>query len=137
MELATHYPLIRALHIALAAASVSLFCVRAAGVQAGAAWPMAAAVRRASVLVDVALLTAGGTLWWLLQLRPDRDPWLLAKLMLLVVYIVLGSLALKRARTAAGRRLALAGALASVAAIVSIALAHDAWAPLRGLGLVG
>jgi uncharacterized membrane protein SirB2 len=132
MDIAHWYPPLKTAHIALATASVGLFVVRALAVQFGAGWPLRPALRGASVLIDVALLSAGASLWAMLGLRPDRDPWLLAKLILIVAYIGCGSLALKRARTAWGRRVALAAALLCIAAVVAIARAHDPLAPLRG-----
>lgn len=125
-------PLLAA-HVALVVTSVGLFGARGLGVLTGARWPMRPSVRRASVLIDSLLLTAGGLLWWMLSLQPARDRWLLVKLMLLVVYIVLGSLALKRAPTKAGKATAWLAALGCVAAMASIALAHDPLAPLRWL----
>lgn len=130
--LAPAYGAIKTGHIALAVASVALFSARGVGVQVGATWPLGVAARRTSVVVDTLLLTAGALLWTLLQLRPDRDAWLGAKLVLIVAYIVLGSLALKRARSVTGKRLALVAALACIGCAAWVARAHDALAPLRG-----
>lgn len=130
MEWLSQYPALKSAHMALAGASVGLFTARSLGVQWRAAWPMQAGVRRASVLIDSLLLAAGGALWAVLGLSPANAPWLLAKLVLIVAYIVLGSFALKRARSPWGRRLAFAGALACVLAIVATAITHDVLGPL-------
>jgi uncharacterized membrane protein SirB2 len=122
--IAAVYPLARWMHIGLVLASVSLFATRGIGVLALQSWPMRAAWRRASVLIDVGLLSAGVTLWALLQFHPLHDPWLGAKLVLLLVYIALGSLALKRAPTRAAKAGFFLAALACVAFMVSIALRH-------------
>lgn len=124
MPLTEHYVAIKHAHVALATCSVALFAARGIGVQMRARWPMLATVRRASVVLDTLLITAGGTLWWMLSLSPRRDLWLLAKLILIVVYIGLGSLALKRAPTQGARRLALIASLACAGAVASIALGH-------------
>ena len=118
------YPWLKPLHITLVTLSVSLFAVRGLGVLAGQAWPMAGWARGLAPVVDSLLLLAGGTLWWLLQLNPTQQHWLLAKLVLLIVYIVLGTLALKRAPTRAAKALCFALALAVVGFMVGIALAH-------------
>ena len=131
MALIEFYPQLRQVHVGLATASVTLFVARGLGVLAGAAWPMGAAPRVLSVLIDTLLLSAGGTLWWLLGLRPDRDHWLAVKLVLIVGYIVIGSFALKRAPTRGGKGLAFAASLACIAAVVAIALSRDPAAPLR------
>lgn len=124
------YPQIKQGHIALVGGSGALFAARGLGVWAGARWPMAAWARRLSVIVDTLLFTAGVSLWALLGLNPVRDAWLGTKLLLLLAYIVVGSLALKRARTARVRRAAFVAALALYGFMVSVAVAH------RPLGLL-
>jgi uncharacterized membrane protein SirB2 len=124
--LATWYPFIKQWHIALVALSGTLFVARGIGVLAGARWPMRPAPRFASVAIDTLLLAAGATLWALLQLNPLRERWLGAKLILLVVYVVLGTWALRRARTPFTRIVFLLAALAVFATMIGIALAHDA-----------
>jgi uncharacterized membrane protein SirB2 len=123
-------------HVALAAASVGLFTLRGAGVLAGARWPMHALARRGSAAIDSLLLAAGAALWWLLSLQPLRDAWLGTKLALVVVYIVLGSLALKRAPGRGAKAVAFVAALACVAAAAAVARAHDPRAPLQWLGIL-
>lgn len=122
--IAALYPTVRSLHITLVTLSVSLFALRGLGVLAGQAWPMAGWARGLAPVIDSLLLLAGGTLWWLLQLNPTQNHWLLAKLMLLIVYIVLGTLALKRAPTRASKALCFIAALAVVGFMASIAMAH-------------
>lgn len=118
------YPWLLPLHIGLVVLSVSLFAARGVGVLAGQAWPMAAGARGLAPVIDSALLLAGGALWWLLQLSPTQQHWLLAKLVLLLVYIVLGSLALKRAPTRAAKAVCFVAALSVVGFMASIAVAR-------------
>lgn len=125
------YPLARDAHVLLATTTIVLFGLRGVGVLAGARWPMHRPVRLASAAIDTALLAAGATLWWRLGLDPLRDGWLGAKLGLVVVFIVLGSLALKRAPGRTAKALAFVAALACVAAVVAIARAHDVGVPWR------
>lgn len=122
MGLASVYPQIKAVHVALVAASGTLFAARGVSVLAGLGWPMRAAVRRASVVVDTLLLAAGATLWHVLRLNPLRDGWLGSKLALLVAYVVLGSFALRRAPTPRSRALFFVLSLAAFAAMVLTAL---------------
>ncbi|MDH4050325.1 MAG: SirB2 family protein [Rubrivivax sp.] len=49
------------------------------------------------------LLAAGAALWAALQPNPVQQAWLGTKLLLLIVYISLGTMALRRARTPASR----------------------------------
>jgi len=111
-------------HIALVSLSGALFAARGLAVLSGAAWPMRRWARTLSVVIDTLLLTAGLTLWLWLGLNPLQQHWLGAKLVLLLLYIMLGSLALKRARTRQAKAASLAAALAVFGFMVSVALAH-------------
>jgi uncharacterized membrane protein SirB2 len=116
---------LRRTHVALVLASGGLFALRGVAVLLAARWPMQRAVRLASVVIDSALLAAGVALWTLLQLNPLRDPWLGAKLVLLMAYIVLGSFALRRARSTVARAGFLLAALAVFATMLGVALTRD------------
>lgn len=133
MPLLDHYATLKLAHIALAAGSVSLFALRGAALIGGARWPRATPLRRASQLVDTALLGAGIALWWLLALQPLRETWLGVKLVLILVYIALGTLAFRDTLARRARVAAYAAALGSAVAIVAVARAHDAGALLRWL----
>lgn len=124
MALAEFYLPLKQLHIAMVGVSGLLFAVRGAAVLAGRRWAMRRPWRLASYTIDTVLLIAGACLWAALSLNPARDTWLGTKLVLLLVYIVLGSLALKRARSARGRMAAYLAALALYAFMASVALAH-------------
>lgn len=126
------YPQIRLIHIGFVTASGTLFAVRALATMAGAHWSASKAARRASWLIDTGLLAAALLLLHVLQLNPFVVPWLAAKLALLFVYIGLGTMALRRARSTASRIAWSAAALACFAAMISIAIAHDPLGALRG-----
>jgi hypothetical protein len=61
----------------------------------------------------------------LLRQYPFVHAWLTVKVLLLVVYIVLGTLALKRARARTARRWCFAAALLVYLFIISVARAHQ------------
>jgi len=124
MTLVEFYPQIKAAHVTLAAASGTLFALRGAGVLAGHPWPMAPVFRRASAGIDTLLLAAGATLWWLLGLNPLGQPWLGTKLALIVVYIGLGTFALKRAPTRRAKAGFYVAALAVFGFVATVARAH-------------
>lgn len=96
-----YYPQIKLTHVALVLASGALFALRGLGVLAGFRLAMAAPLRYLSYGIDTALLTAALMLLAILRLNPLVTPWLTTKLVLLALYVVFGSLALKRA---SGRR---------------------------------
>lgn len=118
------YPAIKGAHVALVGMSGLLFVVRAVGVLAKQAWPMRPLARRASVGIDVLLLSAGVTLWMILELNPVRDTWLGVKLLLLAAYIAAGSVAMRRGRTTLIRLIAFVVAICLYTAIVWLASFH-------------
>ena len=111
-------------HVLAIALSGSLFALRGFGVLASARWPQAAPVRYLSYSIDTVLLTAALMLLTMLPRAMFANGWLSLKLLLVVAYIVLGSLALKRGRSPRMRATCLAAALLVFVAIVGIALAH-------------
>ena len=82
--------------------------------------------------VDTVLLVSALLLAW--QIGRGAAPWLAAKVVALVVYIVLGTIALKRGRTPAIRAGAFVLALATFGYIVSVALTKSPWGALARLG---
>lgn len=74
-------------------------------------------------IVDTVFLLAGIALVWMMSLNVITQPWLLAKFAGLVVYIVLGTVAIKRGKTKEIRVMAFAGALAVYAWVVGVAIA--------------
>lgn len=126
------YLQIKAVHIAAVLASGGLFALRGAGVLAGGRWAMAAPLRWISYTIDTVLLTAALMLLTALKLNPFAVPWLSVKLALLLAYVALGSLALKRARTRGQQALAYAAALACFGFMVSVARAHHPLGLLAG-----
>lgn len=75
--------------------------------------------------VDTLLLASALLLAWMSGQYPFVMPWLTAKVLALLAYIVFGSLALKRARTLGGQLLFFVLALCSFAYIVSVALSRQ------------
>lgn len=126
------YPALRQLHLTCVVASVGLFVARGLGVAAQQSWPMRSAWRWLSVSIDVPLLLAGVGLWTLLGYHPLQQTWLGVKLVLLVAYIGLGSLALKRGRSRGQRVAFFVAALGVVASMAAIAWQRHPlgwWAP--------
>ena len=78
---------------------------------------------------DTALLAAGIGLAVITRQYPPAQPWLTAKLAALLLYIGLGTLALKRGRTRAVRIAAFAAALLTFGYMLAVALTRQAWPP--------
>lgn len=131
MALIEAYPALRSAHLLLVGGSVALFTLRAVVVLAGARWPLALLPRVASVVIDTALFGAGVSMWVALDLNPLRDHWLGVKLVLLVVYVVLGAWALRRAPTRRAKAGFLVAALVVFGFMVTVAVAHHPLGLLR------
>ena len=115
---------IKWVHIAAVIASGALFLLRGIAVQAGARWAMVAPLRYLSYAVDTTLLTAALMLVTILPGALFANGWLTMKLGLLVVYVMLGTFALKRGRTPRTRLICFVAALAVYAFIISVAIEH-------------
>jgi uncharacterized membrane protein SirB2 len=118
------YPEIKWVHVCAVIASGALFALRGAGVLGGARWPMWAPLRYLTYAIDTILLTAALMLVTILRQYPFVQSWLTVKVLLLVVYIVLGTFALKRAPTRKSRAICYVAALATYLFIASVARAH-------------
>ena len=118
------YAEIKWVHIAAVLCSGALFALRGAVMLAGARWYMAAPLRYLSYTIDTVLLTAALMLVTILHQYPFVQGWLTMKVGLLVVYIVLGTFALKRAQSHRARAWCYVAAIAVFLFIVSVARAH-------------
>lgn len=118
------YAQIKWVHIAAVIASGTVFFIRGGAQLLGAGWTMAAPLRYLSYTIDTVLLTAALMLATILHQMPFVNGWLTAKVLLLVVYIVLGTFALKRAPNRRVQVLCWVGALVVYGFIISIARAH-------------
>src|SRR6187399_3219248 len=118
------YQEIKWVHVAAVLSSGGLFAARGIAMLAGARWYMAAPLRYLSYTIDTILLTAALMLATILHQYPFVHGWLTVKVVLLVLYIVLGSIALKRGRTPRSRWGAYFAALGVFAFIISVARAH-------------
>lgn len=129
------YPQIKSVHVAAVVASLSLFALRGALALSGRErLALGLPLRTLSWSIDTVLLSAALMLLTLLPGAAFANHWLSVKLVLLVGYVGLGSLALRRARTHRGRVLAFVASLAVAALIYAIARVHHPLGPLLLLG---
>lgn len=113
------------LHVACVAASGTLFVGRGFMRLAGNPAANQRGLRILAHSVDTGLLTAAILLTLMIHQFPFVDAWLTAKLLLLVLYIVFGSIALRRARTSRSRAVAFAAAVLTFIMIIGIAVTHS------------
>lgn len=120
------YEAIKLVHVTSAAISVAGFLVRGLWMLADSPRLRERWVRIAPHVVDTILLASAIYLAVTIRQYPGVNPWLTAKVAALVVYIVLGSIGLKRGKTRRIRIIAWLAALATFAYIVGVALTRNA-----------
>lgn len=119
------YQDIKHLHMGCVALSGSLFVLRGTWMLQGSPLLRQRWVRVLPHLVDTVLLGSAVTLAVISHQYPFAQPWLGAKVTALLLYIVLGSIALKRGRSPRVRALAFAAAVATFAYIVTVAVTRQ------------
>ena len=116
--------LVKPLHVTLALLSGSGMLLRSLARMRRGTAASGRFERIAPHVIDTALLATGISMATLLGVSP-MTPWLGAKLTAVAAYIVAGTFAVKRARTAGGRWVALLLALTLLGYIVAVALHHS------------
>ncbi len=119
------YSALKTIHMACVIASGAGFLLRGALMLAGSPLLATRFARVAPHVIDTMLLAAGVTMAAVARISLLAHPWLATKIGALVVYIVLGSIALKRGRTRAIRAVAFAAAVGTYAYIVGVALTRS------------
>ncbi|MBC3916620.1 SirB2 family protein [Undibacterium sp. CY18W] len=119
------YLAIKHLHMTCAALSGSLFLLRGIWMLRSSAMLTRRWVKVLPHVIDTVLLASALTMVFWSGQYPFRQDWLTAKLLALILYIVLGSIALKRGKTPAIRAVALLAALLVFAYILSVALTRQ------------
>lgn len=117
--------IIKLVHIACVVLSYSLFFLRGVWMLRESPMLQQRWVRIAPHTVDSVLLASAITLAWQLGISPLVHPWLAAKIIALLLYIVIGSIALKRGKTRRIRFIAWLAAQAAFLYIVSVAITHN------------
>ena len=121
------YPQIKWLHIFLVLLSGALFALRGGAALLDARWPRYALVRYGSYTIDTFLLTSAAMLATILPRAMFSNGWLTIKLVWVVVYIVLGVLAMRPGRSHRARVLCYFAALLVFVGIIGIARQHNPW----------
>jgi uncharacterized membrane protein SirB2 len=116
------YPLFRTLHIATVHLTLILFLLRGFWMLVDSPRLDARWVRIVPHINDSLLLFAAISMLVVASLNPFEQPWLLAKIIGLLAYIGLGTLALKRGKTKAIRIKALIAALGMFGYIITVAI---------------
>ncbi len=119
------YLIVKSLHVLCAALTFVSFVTRGIWMWRDSPRLQRRWVRVVPHLVDTVLLVSAGTLVVITHQYPGPVAWLNAKLVALVLYIVLGMIALRRGRSMAARRGAFVAALCVFVYIVLVALTRQ------------
>ena len=119
------YSLLKHVHVATVVITLVLFVTRGVWMWADSPRLQAKLVKILPHVNDTILLASGIALAVLLGQYPFVDGWLTAKLLALLAYIALGTIALKRGKTKPVRMTAFLLALAVLAYLVAVALTHQ------------
>lgn len=128
------YLALKHLHLTMVVLSFTLFSLRGIGMLADAPWLRGRWARIIPHVIDTALLGSAIGLMLTIRQYPFVHGWLTAKVLGLIVYIILGSIALRYGATKPIRATAWAAALATFGYIVSVALTHTPLGFLAWLG---
>ena len=115
------HAILKAVHCGSAVISLAGFVLRFLLMLAGSHKLGSRIARVLPHVIDTVLLGSAILLAWTMGAVPLRDAWLTVKIAMLLVYIVLGSIALKRGRTRGMRALAGVAAILVFAFIASVA----------------
>jgi len=127
-----YWPL-KSIHLLSLTLSISLFVIRGVWMAVRPEHLARRWVRIVPHVIDTVLLSSAIGLMLVLRQYPFVNDWLTAKLLALITYIVLGSIALKYGATLRIRLIAFAAALVVFAYIVGVALNHHPLAWFAGL----
>ncbi len=116
---------IKSVHIVAVIASGLLFFLRGLLVLNGKTWAMSAPLRYLSYTIDCVLLTAALMLATMLPSAVFANGWLHVKLALLLLYIILGSIALKRGKSPSTRWACFLSAIGIYAFMLTVARTHQ------------
>jgi uncharacterized membrane protein SirB2 len=120
------YLLLKSIHLSAVILSGTLFFTRGLWMLRGSPRLQQTWVKVVPHIIDTVLLASAIALTLRIQQYPFTHDWLTAKVLGLLLYIVLGMIALKRGRSRRVRLLAWLTALAVFLYIVAVAVTHDA-----------
>jgi uncharacterized membrane protein SirB2 len=119
------YFFIKNMHIGMAYLSISLFVIRSILSVSGSALLQNKILKIVPHIIDTLLLVFAVLLMITIQQYPFVNGWLTAKLLALFAYIIVGTIAIKRGKTAVIRFWASLFAIAIFVYIYGVAKAHD------------
>ncbi|MDP2829358.1 MAG: SirB2 family protein [Sulfuricellaceae bacterium] len=120
------YAVLKLIHVSSVILSISLFILRGIWMLTDSSRLQQRWVRVMPHVIDATLLFSAILLTMSLQQYPGTHGWLSAKIVALLVYIGLGTIAIKRGKTKRARILAWLAAIGVFAYMVGVARTHQA-----------
>lgn len=119
------YLAIKHIHLSCVALSISFFITRGIWMLRESPKLQQRWVKIAPHIIDTLLLGSALTLAWMSNQWPFVQPWLTAKVLGLIAYILLGTIALKRGKTRQIRLTAWLMALLCITYVVAVAISKS------------
>jgi len=120
------YPLMKHLHMTLAFLTLFSFALRGLWMMRQSSLLHQRWVKIAPHIIDTLLLVTALILAGLLRYSPGAHPWLMAKIIALVVYIILGVVAFRHSNPKV-RVASWCAAIITILYIISVAFSKSAW----------
>ncbi len=127
------YGLLKTLHVVCATITISGFVLRGFWMLIESPLLSHKLTRIAPHIVDTLFLLSGIFMLLIAGMNPFTQPWLLAKFAALIVYILLGTIAIRRGRTRNVRAVAFVSAIAVFAYVIGVGMSRS---PASWLALV-
>lgn len=121
------YTLLKNIHLATIVITLALFLLRGVWRLTDSPKLNQKWVKIAPHINDTILLASAIGMLIVANLNPLDHGWIMAKILALLAYVVLGTIALKRGKTPLARNLAFVGALAVFAYMIAVAVSKQAW----------
>lgn len=130
----TLFSILKSLHVTCALLSICGFALRGYWVLSNDRRRDHRLVKVLPHFIDSLLLLSAVAMLFIWRASPFELPWVMAKILALVVYIGLGMVVMRFGKSKKSRLTAYLSALVVVAYIVAVALSHSPWGPLILIG---
>ncbi|WP_230409756.1 SirB2 family protein [Undibacterium fentianense] len=119
------YSGLKHLHLSCITLSLALFCLRFYWRKQNSSMLQIKWVKILPHGIDTVLLVSAISMAWIASINPFEQHWLAAKILALFAYIVAGTFAIKRARTARGQNFSFILALLCFVYIIAVAISKQ------------
>ena len=119
------YGLLKSIHVICAAITITGFVLRGFWMLIDSPLLNRKLTRIAPHIIDTLFLLSGIFMLVIAAMNPFTQPWLLAKFVALIAYILLGMVAIRRGRTKNARAVAFVSAIAVFGYVIGVGMARS------------